>query len=221
MYTNIDGKLVESNIITIAPKGLKEYVVNKFDSGVIISENQVLELRQAALDMEASIYIVVEGATTPTPAPATATAPAPAPAKATPTASTVLVNNLPTEFEAYTIGGNNYFKLRDLAQVVNNTEKNFEVEWDGAKNAINLISNTAYTPAGGELAKGDNTDKQATLSTSTIYKDGVEVTLTAYTIGGNNFFKLRDIAEAFDIGVTWDGSTSTVGIDTSIGYTVE
>lgn len=55
MYTNIDGKLVESNIITIAPKGLKEYVVNKFDSGVIISENQVLELRQAVLDMEAEI----------------------------------------------------------------------------------------------------------------------------------------------------------------------
>lgn len=55
MYTNIDGKLVESNIITIAPKGLKEYVVNKFDSGVIIGENQVLELREAVLDMEVKI----------------------------------------------------------------------------------------------------------------------------------------------------------------------
>lgn len=55
MYSNIEGKLVESNIITIAPKGLKEYIVNKFDSSVIISENQVLELREAVLDMEAEI----------------------------------------------------------------------------------------------------------------------------------------------------------------------
>lgn len=55
MYTNIEGKLVESNIITIAPKGLKEYIVNKFDSGVIIRENQVLELREAILNMEAEI----------------------------------------------------------------------------------------------------------------------------------------------------------------------
>lgn len=149
------------------------------------------------------------------------TTPAPAKANATPTASTVLVNGTSTEFEAYTINGNNYFKLRDLAQVVNGTEKNFEVEWDGAKNAINLISNKAYTPAGGELAKGDNTAKNATPTTSKIYKDGVELSLTAYTIGGNNFFKLRDIAQAFNIGVTWDGLTKTVGIDTSIGYVAE
>ncbi|GEM_PF-2067040 len=55
MYSNIEGKLVESNIITIAQKCLKEYIVNKFDSDVIISENQVLELREAVLDMEAEI----------------------------------------------------------------------------------------------------------------------------------------------------------------------
>lgn len=171
---------------------------------------------ESSSDRDMAIYLVIEGGTT-------APSPTPAPAKsnATPTASTVLVNNAPTEFEAYTIEGNNYFKLRDLAQVVNGTEKNFEVEWDGAKNAINLISNTTYTPAGGELAKGDNTAKNATPTTSTIYKDGVEIKLTAYTINENNFFKLRDIAEAFDIGITWDNATKTIGIDTSIGYVAE
>jgi hypothetical protein len=169
----------------------------------------------ASSDAAISIYFVVEGNTPKAPAP---TQPKP---NATPTTSTVLVNNQPTSFEAYTIDGNNYFKLRDLAQVVNGTEKNFEVTWDGTNNAINLISNTPYTPAGGELAKGDNTPKNATQSTSVIYKDGEAINLKAYTIGGNNFFKLRDIAEAFDLGVTWDNATKTVGIDTSIGYTVE
>lgn len=138
--------------------------------------------------------------------------------KAVATTSTVLVNGRSTAFEAYNIKGNNYFKLRDLAQAVNNTEKNFEVTWDGAKNAINLISNTPYTSAGGEFVKGDGKAKTATLSTSKIYKDDQEISLTAYNINGNNYFKLRDIAKVFDIGVTWDGATNTVGIDTSISY---
>jgi len=123
-------------------------------------------------------------------------------------------------FEAYTINGYNYFKLRDLAQAVNGSNKNFEVTWDSPKNAINLISYKRYTVAGGELSKGDGKVKTGNLCTSTIYKDGVKIALSAYTIRGYNYFKLRDIAQAFDIGVTYDGATSTIGIDTSIGYAV-
>jgi len=140
---------------------------------------------------------------------------------ANPTTSKVLVNGKDVQFDAYNIGGNNYFKLRDFAQAVNKTEKNFEVTWDEANNAINLISNKAYTPVGGELANGDGKTKVATPTTSKIFKDGKEISLTAYNINGNNYFKLRDLAKAFDIGVTWDGKTNTVGIDTSIGYVEE
>jgi uncharacterized repeat protein (TIGR02543 family) len=140
---------------------------------------------------------------------------------ANPTSSKVLVNGKAVTFEAYTINGNNYFKLRDFAQAVNKTEKNFEVKWDSKNNAINLISNKPYTPVGGELAKGDGKAKVANPTTSKIYKDGKEISLTAYTINGNNYFKLRDIAKAFNIGVTWDGTTNTIGIDTSIGYVEE
>ncbi|HOM03109.1 MAG TPA: stalk domain-containing protein [Acetivibrio sp.] len=140
------------------------------------------------------------------------------PVNVNPTTSKVLVNGKVVEFEAYNINGYNYFKLRDIAQAVNNTEKNFEVTWDGANNAINLISNKPYTPAGGELAKGDGKAKVAIPTTSKIYKDGKEIFLTAYNINGNNYFKLRDVAKAFDIGITWDGTTSTIGVDTSISY---
>lgn len=137
---------------------------------------------------------------------------------ANPTSSKVLVNGKAVTFEAYTINGNNYFKLRDFAQAVNKTEKNFEVKWDSENNAINLISNTPYTPVGGELAKGDGKAKVANLTTSKIYKDGKEISLTAYIINGNTYFKLRDIAKAFNIGVTWDGTTNTTTIDTSRDY---
>ncbi len=137
---------------------------------------------------------------------------------ATPTASKVIVNGNVISFDAYTIENSNYFKLRDLAKVVSGSGKQFEVTWDGSKNAINLVSSRAYTVVGGELNKGDGLAKSATLSTSKIYKDGSAVNLTAYTINSNNFFKLRDVAQLFDIGVTWDAASSTVGIDTSISY---
>ena len=141
---------------------------------------------------------------------------------ATPTSSTVLVNNQSVSFDAYTINSNNYFKLRDLAQAVNGTEKQFEVGWDGANNAISLTTGKSYTPVGGELTKSGLSGAQsATLSTSAVYIDGVKVDLTAYTIGGFNYFKLRDIAGKIDFGVGWDGSANTITIDTSVSYTPE
>ncbi|MEK8128055.1 hypothetical protein WMW72_09090 [Paenibacillus filicis] len=140
-------------------------------------------------------------------------------AAAQPTASKVLVNGKEVAFEAYSINGNNYFKLRDLAQAVTGTEKQFEVGWDAAKNAIGLEAGKAYTPAGGELAASSGTGAQVANPTgSKIYLDGKEVPLTAYNIGGNNYFKLRDIASALNIGITWDGQASLIGIDTKSDY---
>ena len=138
---------------------------------------------------------------------------------ANPTASTVLVNGENKAFDAYNINDNNYFKLRDLAFVLSGTEKQFEVSWSEAANAISLTSGKAYTAVGGEMTgKGAGT-KYPEATTSKILKDGAEIKLTAYNIDGNNYFKLRDIGSAFDFGVTWDGARNTIVIDTTIGYT--
>jgi alpha-tubulin suppressor-like RCC1 family protein len=137
-----------------------------------------------------------------------------------PTDSKVLVNGKAISFEAYNINGNNYFKLRDIAMALNGTEKQFEVGWDGAKNSISITTNKAYTAAGGELAVSTSqAAKEARLTNSKVYTDGEEVSLTAYNIGGNNYFKLRDIGKMINFGVTWDGSTNTISIDTSTAYT--
>lgn len=58
---------------------------------------------------------------------------------ALPTSSKVLVNGSEKAFDAYSIEGNNYFKLRDLAFVLNGTGKQFEVTWDSGKGAINIL----------------------------------------------------------------------------------
>jgi hypothetical protein len=158
---------------------------------------------------------------------------APAPEKpvvliARPTASTVLVNGEQIAFDAYNISGNNYFKLRDLAYVLSGTEKQFDVGWDGENNRITLTGGKPYTAVGGEMASKGEGEKTPTPTTSDIsfkfadYDGPVpNFGFTAYNIGGNNYFKLRDIAFAFNFGVDWDGARNTIIIDTSKGYTPE
>lgn len=135
--------------------------------------------------------------------------------KALPTNSKVMIDGVEKSFEAYNIDGSNYFKLRDIAMVINGSKKQFEVEWNNEKQSINLISNKAYTPVNSEMKIGDGKEKNGVLNTSKIYKDDVELNLLAYNINGNNFFKLRDVADAFNVEVTWDDSTKTIKVDTS------
>ena len=49
-------------------------------------------------------------------------------------------------------------------------------------------------------------------NTSKILIDGEEVSLKAYTIKGNNYFKLRDLAAALGFNADWDNTTKTVTI---------
>jgi len=91
-------------------------------------------------------------------------------AAASPTASTVLVNGSEVAFDAYNIANNNYFKLRDLAYTLNGTEKQFEVGWDGANNAISLTSGQPYTTTGGEMTGKGGGAKEAAPTDSRIYR---------------------------------------------------
>lgn len=186
-------------------------------------------------DQESNIiYKVSDGSSASTPAPSepaseskepTVTPVEPKPeatvkpvtaATATVSVSKVLVDGKQVAFEAYSINNNTFFKLRDIAMAVNGTDKSFEVGWDGEHNAISLTSSEAYTPQGGELAvSAKAVSKKATLSTSKIYLDDEEVVFTAYTIGGNNYFKLRDLADALGITITFDQKTNTIGIVTA------
>lgn len=58
-------------------------------------------------------------------------------------------------------------------------------------------------------------------STHRVTVDGRPVSVEVYAINGANYFKLRDIGELVDFGVTWNNDTQTVEIDTTTGYTPE
>jgi len=146
---------------------------------------------------------------------ATVTFAATEPIKATKTSSAVMVNGKEVKFEAYNINNNNYFKLRDIAKALNGSEKQFEVTLDGAKNAINLLTGKAYTVVGGELEVGKSNKLNVRNTDSRIYVDGIEVSMKAYNINDNNYFKLRDLGEFIGFNVDWDGANNRVLISTN------
>lgn len=132
--------------------------------------------------------------------------------------STVLVDGEPVSFEVYNIGNNNYFKLRDLAAALDGTQAQFNVTWDNEKSAVNILSNQGYTAVGGELTPGDGTNKDGYVSNSPIYLNGFRFVIDAIVINGNNFVKLRDLAEILDFGVSWDSATGAVLIESAKSY---
>ena len=114
------------------------------------------------------------------------------------------------ETEVYSINDANYFKLRDMAMLLNGTAAQFGVDYDNATRTVSIRTGEAYTPVGGELATGVDQSASARRSTQTVTVDGAICKLIAYNIGGNNFFGLRDLGEALGFDVDYDAETRTM-----------
>jgi len=126
----------------------------------------------------------------------------------------VSVNGNTQTVPGYTVNNNNYYKIRDIAMLLRNTSKKFDISWDSSKNAVNILTGKKYTVVGGELENAETSDKlDIVTSTGGFLKNGQAIDISAYNINGNNYFKIRDIAEIIGFTVGWDDSTSTITIN--------
>jgi uncharacterized protein YkwD len=138
---------------------------------------------------------------------------------ALPTTSIVMIDGLSYQFEAYNINDYNYFKLRDLAFVLNGTYKPFSVGWDDSTSTITLTKYEQYVPTGGELTVNPYpSQKEAEPTSHKLLVDGTLITCIAYNIDNLNYFKLRDIGASIDFSIAWDEANNLITIDTFYGY---
>ena len=126
------------------------------------------------------------------------------------TSQVVTCNGKTIDTEVYNINGANYFKLRDLAAMLNGTGSQFAVGYDNATRTITVNTGLPYTMLGTELVKG--VDKSSTCVTNpmSVFINGVAVNLQAYNIGGSTFFQLRELGNSLGFGVGYDEATRTV-----------
>lgn len=139
---------------------------------------------------------------------------------ARPTSQKILFNFEEVEGEVYNINGSNYFKLRDIAAILNGTSAQFSIEYDGA---IHITTKNEYTFVGNELSKETKKEQIANKTTSSIFINGIEVFPYTYNINGNNYFGIRFLGENLGFGVEYDQFTNTVLLtaDKNIKYDVE
>lgn len=126
--------------------------------------------------------------------------------------NSVRIDGKYSKVASYNIGGNNYFRLRDLATILSGTEAEFDVGYNDEKRLITISSKTALsgTPT---LIQLDSNDV-ALPNEMTVMVDGLYLAPTAYNIDGFTYFKLRDIGQILDFGVDWDADAQSMVITT-------
>ena len=126
------------------------------------------------------------------------------------------VDGAAVEAEAYNIGGNNFYKLRDIAWLLKDTAARFDVGWDPAQKLVTVTTRHNYTaPDGHELeSRPDYSDRARRTTQRITINGGARDDLMVFNIGDSNFFKLRDLGTALGFGVDYDEPTNTVAITT-------
>ena len=131
-----------------------------------------------------------------------------------PRSSDVFINGESVVFETYNIGGINFLKLRDIAYVLNGTDKQFSVGYDDAEKTIMLTSGTEYSPVEGDMAHGGGGGRFAELTAGIVYLDGKQLDFSVYKIGGSHFIGIRDFGSAIGFKVGWNSETGSITIVT-------
>ena len=131
--------------------------------------------------------------------------------KIQPSTHVVTVDGERVDPQGYNINGYNFYKLRDIAYILNGTDSQFNVTWDGANNRIVLTDGAAYQEVGGEMTSSASAEiKNVSESDSTIVLDGKTLSLTGYRINGNNYYKIRDVGSVLGFSVDFDPETEIV-----------
>ncbi|MBR1660557.1 MAG: 5'-nucleotidase C-terminal domain-containing protein, partial [Oscillospiraceae bacterium] len=116
------------------------------------------------------------------------------------------VNGTEAEAEHYTVGGEDYYKLRDIAALLTGTNAQFDVSYDAASDTVLVTTGTAYAAVGGELVKGADRSAALIPSPHSISVDGSAVSIGAYIVDGTNFFRLADLADIIGFTVETDAN---------------
>ena len=131
-----------------------------------------------------------------------------------PATMTVMLDGKQVKPVGYNINGNNYYKLRDIALILNGTTAQFGVSWDKSTRSMNLTPGSNYEAVGGELGAIPTKNATAQTSNETVLINGIKASLTAYNVDGYNYFKLVDLGDALGFDVGYESKTRTVVITT-------
>ncbi|MCF6095742.1 hypothetical protein L1766_01775 [Thermovorax subterraneus] len=122
------------------------------------------------------------------------------------TIQNVIIDGKETKLEAYLIGNNYYFKLRDIAKLLDETASEFSITYDAKTRAVFIMPGEEYKPIGSELTIGKNKAALCILSKNLFKVKDLTIKAPKYLIGGYHYLTLRDMGNALGFSVTYDES---------------
>ncbi len=125
----------------------------------------------------------------------------------------IILDSKQIEIPAYSIDGNTYFKLRDLAYYFSDTSVGFNINYNKEKNAIEVVSGKPYKKESHKFSESKE-KANAKKSVFPTYFNGKEHALGAYVIDGNTYYKLRDIGDILGFNVGWNTELEQIEIKT-------
>lgn len=107
----------------------------------------------------------------------------------------------------YNIDGYNYFKLRDLAAVLKDSQAKFGV---GYKDGVVTLTKAADYKVVESDQKPVKAESKGMLTNDKVLVGDKTLTATAYKIDDLNYYKLRDLGKELGFGVGYDDATKSV-----------
>ena len=127
------------------------------------------------------------------------------------------VDGAPADCTAYNIDGYNYFRLRDLAGLLNGTDCRFNVVWDAGSGTVRVLTGEAYDASGDTPPGREDLSHTAVRSSRRLEIDGETVSsLSVYNIGGSNFFKLAELQRYLGYALDYDEESRCILLDTEL-----
>ena len=144
--------------------------------------------------------------------------------RAVPTEQKIYIDGNEVQLTAYNIDGNNYFRLRDLAEIMKSSGVPFNVGYRADADMVYMVKNEEYTGGyedipeyKGEAAAVDSrqffANKYYTDKTEEGYSFGNAI-IRAYNIGGYNYCRLRDIGMNLFFTVDYDKEANSILVKT-------
>jgi hypothetical protein len=113
---------------------------------------------------------------------------------------------------AYTVGGYNYIKLRDLTTILGSMGNDVSIDWDENEKTIYIATGQAQPGGAAALKPATGNERFAVIPSIHINLDGEYIYLPAISIDGSTYFKLRDLSRSLGFDVDWDAANRRISV---------